>query len=128
MATLILWGLWGFFAKILLASLNWKPLFFFSTVASIFFAAIFLVVEKPSLTVNMQTCSAMLVGLLGIGASMTFYYALESGKASIVVPLTAMYPLVVVILATVILGEKLSPAQGIGVVLAIVAVVLISIG
>ena len=70
----------------------------------------------------------MLVGLLGIGASMTFYYALESGKASIVVPLTAMYPLVVVILAAVVLGERLSPAQGIGVVLAIVAVVLISIG
>jgi EamA domain-containing membrane protein RarD len=39
-----------------------------------------------------------------------------------------MYPLVTIILAVVVLKEELSPTQGIGVLLAIVAVVLISIG
>jgi len=128
LTTLVLWGLWGFFAKMLLGSLNWKSLFFFSTVASIFFAVIFWTVAKPSLNLNTETCSAMLIGLVGIAASMTFYYALETGKVSIVVPLTAMYPLVTVVLAAAILREKLSLTQGVGVVLAIVAVLLISIG
>ena len=128
LTTLVLWGLWGFFAKIVLNSVNWRSLFVFSTVGSIFLTAIFIVFARPSFAFNMQTCSAMLVGMLGVGASMTFYYALEQGKVSIVVPLTAMYPLVTVILAAVILREKLSPTQGIGVILAIVAVLLISIG
>ena len=128
LATLILWGLWGFFAKIVLNSVNWRSLFLFSAVGSIFFTAIFFVFAKPPLAFNMQTCSAMLVGIMGVGASMTFYYALEQGKVSIVVPLTAMYPLVTVILAAVVLREKLSPTQGIGVLLAIAAILLISIG
>jgi transporter family protein len=128
LATLILWGLWGFLAKIVLNSVNWKSVFLFSTLGSILFTAIFFVLAKPSLVFNLQTCSAMLVGVMGVSASMAFYYALESGKVSIVVPLTAMYPLVTVILAAVVLREKLSPTQGVGVLLAIVAVLLISIG
>jgi len=128
LTTLILWGLWGFFAKIVLDSMNWKSLFVFSTVASIILTAIFIVFAKPSLALNAQSCFAMLVGAMGIGASLTFYYALEQGKVSVVVPLTAMYPIVTVILAMVVLREKLSPVQGVGVILAIVAVLLISIG
>ena len=100
----------------------------FSTVASIILTAIFIVFAKPSLALNTQSYFAMLVGAMGIGASLTFYYALEQGKVSIVVPLTAMYPIVTVILAMVVLREKLSPVQGVGVILAIVAVLLISIG
>jgi transporter family protein len=70
----------------------------------------------------------MLVGIVMVAGLMTFYQALEHGKVSVVVPLTAMYPLVTIILAVVVLKEELSPTQGIGVLLAIVAVVLISIG
>jgi len=92
------------------------------------FLTFFFVFGKPTVAFNMQTATAMLVGVLGVSASMTFYYALERGKVSIVVPLTAMYPIVTVVLAAVILKEELSLTQGVGVLLAIVAVLLISIG
>ena len=128
LAALILWGLWGFLSKIVLNSMNWKSLFLFSSVASMIFITFFFVIAKPTVAFNMQTATAILVGVLGVSASMTFYYALERGKVSIVVPLTATYPIVTVVLAAVILKEELSLTQGVGVLLAIVAVLLISIG
>jgi uncharacterized membrane protein len=41
----------------------------------------------------MNTGIALIVGITGISATMAVYYALENGKAAIVVPLTATYPL-----------------------------------
>ncbi len=108
--------------------MNWKSLFLFSTIASLCFVIVFSVFAKPSLAFNMQTYSAMAVGIFGAGATLSFFYALEKGEVSIVVPLTAMYPVVTVLLAAALLRERLSPIQGIGVVLAITAILLISIG
>ena len=48
------------------------------------------------------------------------------GKASIVVPLTAVYPVVVVITAPVILHESITLLQGIGVLCALASVALLS--
>ena len=50
----------------------------------------------------------------------------SGGKASLVVPLTALYPLVVVLAAPLILRESISLLQGAGVACALVAVVLLS--
>ena len=50
----------------------------------------------------------------------------SGGRASIVVPFIALYPLVVVLTAPIILRESISLTQGIGVGCALVAVVLLS--
>jgi transporter family protein len=50
----------------------------------------------------------------------------SGGKASIVAPFTALYPLVVVIAAPLVLNESVSLVQGVGVLCALVAVVLLS--
>lgn len=50
----------------------------------------------------------------------------HGGKASVVAPLTALYPVVVIVLAPVVLRESISLLQAIGVVCALVAVVLLS--
>ena len=53
--------------------------------------------------------------------------ALKSGgKASIVAPFTALYPIVVVFLAPFILHESISALQAVGIVCALIAVVLLS--
>ena len=64
--------------------------------------------------------------LNGLGA-MTSFKALESGgKASIVVPLCYLYPLVAIFLALVFLHEKLTRVEVAGIALAIVAAILLS--
>jgi uncharacterized membrane protein len=62
----------------------------------------------------------------GLGAWFLFV-ALEKGaKASIAVPLTALNPLVTILLAMLFLSEQLTTIQSIGVILAIMGGVLIS--
>ena len=50
----------------------------------------------------------------------------NGGKASIVVPLTALYPLVLLLAAPIILRESISLLQAAGVVSALIAIVLLS--
>jgi transporter family protein len=62
----------------------------------------------------------------GLG-SWFLFAALERGaKATVAIPLTALYPLVTVVLAVTFLGETLTPKQWGGLALAIVAAGLLS--
>lgn len=70
----------------------------------------------------------ILGGLLnGLGA-LTSFSALEAGgKASVVISLISIYPLLTVAIAVVFLHEKLTALQGVGIVLAICAAILLSL-
>ena len=70
---------------------------------------------------------ALLSGVLNALGAWALFAALKSGgKASIVAPLTALYPLVVIVLAPFILHESISRLQVVGVVCALFAVVCLS--
>lgn len=65
--------------------------------------------------------------LNGLGA-LTSFTALESGgKASVVISLISLYPLVTVAFAVMVLHERLTITQAVGVGLAIVAAILLSL-
>jgi bacterial/archaeal transporter family protein len=69
----------------------------------------------------------VLSGLLNALGAWALFAALKSGgKASIVSPLTALYPLVVIPMAGFFLHESMTALQGCGVVCALLAVVLLS--
>ncbi|MBU1627011.1 EamA family transporter [bacterium] len=65
-------------------------------------------------------------GILNGTGIILFNYAIQRGKASIVAPISALGAGVAVILAVVILSEKLTILQTIGIVLGLIAVVLLS--
>jgi transporter family protein len=70
---------------------------------------------------------AFLTGILGGTGNIAFFHALViGGKASIVVPATALFPVVTVILATVLLHERMRRIQQAGLGLAIVAIYILS--
>jgi transporter family protein len=50
----------------------------------------------------------------------------SGGKASIVAPFTALYPIVVVLLAPFVLHESITFLQTIGILCSLIAVVLLS--
>jgi transporter family protein len=73
----------------------------------------------------------LLVGLLGGAAnglgSWALFEALERGaKASVAVPLTALYPLVTIVLARIFLAETLTFRQWIGIALAVAGGTMLS--
>jgi bacterial/archaeal transporter family protein len=72
-----------------------------------------------------------LIGLLGGVAnglgSWALFEALERGaKASVVVPMTALYPLVTIVLARIFLAETLTFRQWVGIALAVAGGVMLS--
>ena len=70
---------------------------------------------------------AALGGLLnGLGALTSFAALEKGGKASVVVPIINIYPLVTIGGAWLLLGERITWTQGAGILCALVAVVLLS--
>jgi len=70
---------------------------------------------------------AVLSGVFNALGAWALFAAMKSGgKASIVAPFTALYPLVVVLIAPLILHESITALQGVGVLCALIAVTLLS--
>jgi len=73
------------------------------------------------------TMLGVLSGLLNALGAWALLEAMRSGgKASVVAPFTAMYPMVVVVVAPFILHETITALQGLGVICALTAVALLS--
>lgn len=70
---------------------------------------------------------ALLVGVLDTGANVTMLLALHLAMLSLASILIALYPLVTVVLAMVVLRERVHHFQLIGMVLALIAVAMITI-
>jgi len=68
-----------------------------------------------------------LTGILGGVGNMAYFEAMvKGGKASVVTPVTALFPMVTVLLALVFLKERLGRTQWIGLALAFVAIYLLN--
>ncbi len=70
----------------------------------------------------------MLVGVLGASANFLYLLATRRGLLTIVAVVVAMYPASTVLLATVLDGERMRRPQLIGLAIAALALVLVTIG
>lgn len=68
----------------------------------------------------------LMVGSLDVIANATYAYAATNGTLSVTAVLASMFPVVTVILAHQLLGERLVPIQKAGVVMALTGVVLLA--
>ena len=133
MATIVLWGAWGLVSKIasngvdvyvnqLLYTAGLAPLMIF----------IAWTVWKHSPRESAKDRRrgvfwAFLTGILGGLGNLAFFQALvKGGEASIVAPVTALFPMVTVLLAVLFLKERLGRTQWVGLALAFVAIYLLS--
>jgi transporter family protein len=129
-----MWGLWGFFGKLALEKrMAPTTLFLVETLVSVLIAVLLFVAvvqrhaAQPPLysTVNVYgilSGAALAIGLL------FYYFALERANVSVVVPVTATYPVVAVMLGYVLLRERPSPLQWIGVILVVAGTALLLAG
>ena len=127
---LVLWGATGVTQKLSTNRISSERSFLWFCWAMVALSAIVLLLARPHWGVGrIVVISSIAGGLLnGLGA-WTSFRALESGgKASIVISLISLYPLLTVLLAVVLLGERLTWMQSVGAVTAIAAAILLSIG
>jgi drug/metabolite transporter (DMT)-like permease len=71
---------------------------------------------------------ALVAGPLGAGATWAFLLATQSGYLTVAGVLTSLYPATTVLLAAVLLHEKVHRAQGVGLGLCAVAIGLVAGG
>jgi transporter family protein len=126
--TFVLWGLWGFFAKIASDTIDAKSAAVMQAVGAL--------VVTLGLAASMRfklewhaggTTAALFAGFALMIGIIAFTAALANGgKASIVVPITALYPIVAVALGVTFLSESVSPTQASGIALALAGIVLMS--
>jgi transporter family protein len=60
-------------------------------------------------------------GLINFVGFLTFFAAVEKGKVSTVITLSSLYPVITILLSVVLLHERISRREGIGIVLALAA-------
>lgn len=70
----------------------------------------------------------LLVGLSGAGGQIALFQALREGPAFIIFPIISLYPILTILLSSVILEETASKKQTIGIGLALIAIFFLSTG
>lgn len=127
LAVLLAWGVLGIFQKRATDIISAESTLFWMIVGFLLFEP-FLYPGKVLFTYSTH---ALIYGLLSgflsnLGAWGLYAAMRNGGKASVVVPLVSLYPVIVIVLAPFLLHETLTLTQGAGAVCALVSVVLLS--
>jgi uncharacterized membrane protein len=126
---LAFWGVTGVTQKLSTNSISSERSFLWFCWAMVALSAGVLLIYRPHGGLGTVVVLSSIAGgtLNGMGA-WTSFRALESGgKASIVISLISLYPLLTVGLAVLLLGERLTLTQTAGAVTAIAAAILLSL-
>jgi transporter family protein len=121
------WGVWGGLTKLgadKMTPIQMQVLFTLGMVPVVLAALIQLrwKVDRDRLGVTYGILNGVLTGL----GLLAFYAAMARGKASIVGPITALFPLLTVMLALLLLKERMNKVQTAGVFVALVSIFILS--
>jgi len=127
---LVSWGFWAIIARVIGEALSPAQSQALCTLGILPVIAVLPLLGKkgPARNPKKGTMVALAAGVLSCLGNVAYYYALNrGGKVATVVPLTAMYPLVTILLALVILHERLNRLQLVGLLLSIIAIYLLNV-
>ncbi len=124
----VAWAFWGVCGK--LSTNHGVPpttLAFLSTCASLVVILGFYVGRRfPAAPTAAGILFALLSGVCGAIGTLFFSMAIKRGDASIIVTLSAIYPVFIVLLSPFILQEKISLAHAVGVLFVTLGVILVA--
>jgi len=126
---LVFWGITGITQKLATNRISSALSFLWFAYAMIVISAILAISVPIHWHLRAGIAAAAIAGgtLNGLGALTSFAALKSGGKASVVISLISLYPLVTVALALSLLHEHITRAQGFGVALAIFAAILLSL-
>jgi uncharacterized membrane protein len=118
-------GLWGFFTKIAVNHIDAKSAFFYQTIgaAVVGIIGLYIMGVKPMLDVKGMSYGFLTGAAYSLGC-LCYFMAASRGSIVTVVTLTALYPIVTIVLAYAILHETITIKQSLGIVFALIAMFL----
>ena len=126
-AALIIYGLWGFLPKLAVTYITPTSAVIYEVAGAILVGLISLcwVGFQPE-THPKGILFAVLTGIAGMLGTLFFFVAASRGKISVVVSMTALYPLITILLAAIFLREPITAKQIMGMLCAVAAIVLLT--
>ena len=125
----IMWGVQAFAMKFSNEEMKAESIFFYMMVTGVLLIPVALWMTDFSQDINWGWKGPYLAGLIhilnSVGA-LTLVYALRYGKSIIVVPLTGLSPVITVVLSLIIYAVVPGPMLLVGIVLALIAIFLLS--
>ncbi len=123
--SLLSFGLWGFFSKLTVNHIDTRSALIYQTLGVVIIGLITCasISFKPALDTR-GIAYGVLTGITyGLGC---LFYFMAAGRGNItnVVTLTALYPLIAIVLSFFLLHEAMSLRQGLGIIFAVVAMIL----
>jgi transporter family protein len=124
---LIMWGIWGFLSKVASRQLPYAAVYLLAVCGHGVVLSYLWLTGALAVPGHLWGLAAALAAGLCMAFGLIFFYkALAVGAATVVVPLTALYPLVTVVLSWAILREEMTPRHLAGIALALAAGWLLS--
>lgn len=128
-AVLAMWGVQGYLIKLVNPRMSSENIFFFMMLTGVALAPIAVAMTDFSRPIEWGLrgpWAAAAIHILNAVGALTLVYALREGKAVIVVPMTALAPVITVVLSLAIYQRLPAPAHAVGLLLALCAIYLMA--
>jgi bacterial/archaeal transporter family protein len=121
------WGVFGFLAKLGSDRTSPKQMQILFTIGMLpLVAAAVWSARMKVETDRLGVFYAILIGVLAGLGGVAYFAAMENGKASLVGPVTSLFPLLTVVLAVTFLKERMNRIQVAGIILGLIAIAILS--
>jgi transporter family protein len=122
MMTLLCWGLWGVFSKLASNYSRPRQTLLFQAVGVVAFALMVLCIEQ----FQIQRTAAgfgwsFAAGFINFVGFLAFFAAVQKGKVSTVISLSSLYPVITILISVLVLHEKITKREGLGIACALAA-------
>lgn len=121
----ILFGVWGFLLKIVSSRLDWKVALFYVWI-TVFVTMMIFCFRSMDFGWSRYHLLAVFAGIIAAFGTMAFYKALTLAPATLIIPVSAQYILVTVVLCVIFLREPISLRIIAGIACSISAILLLS--
>lgn len=128
LVTTLFWGIWGALIEIP-EKAGFPPTLGYAVWSLTMIPCALLAIYRNQWEIERDLKSVLLgssVGFLGAGGQLILFQALKTGPAFIVFPIISLYPVLTIFLSLLLLREKANKQQWIGIVLALIAMFLLS--
>lgn len=127
MLAFLCWGVWAFLPKLTTRYLDPKSAVVYEALGGLLvaFVALLWLGGRPAAD-GRGVALALTTGVLGMAGALAYLYAVVRGPVTLISTATALYPILAILLAALLLQEPVSLRQGTGILLGLVAIVLIA--
>jgi drug/metabolite transporter (DMT)-like permease len=125
---ILFWGIWGAFSAVPATRYGYPDQMIYSIWAlTMIIPAVFALRGQRFDRRPQATIYGLLIGLTGAGGQLLLFQALTMGPAYLIFPIVSISPAITVIMAMVLLRERISTLAFVGLIAALAAIVLFSI-